>query len=102
RRHTRFSRDWSSDVCSSDLRPRPSEEDVEPGVTPLDQQESGGIRLEQLVHLVVGDLSEVVIPLADGTEVRRPPKAVHGVRGRLRSEERRVGKECEGQWTRRA
>src|SRR5690606_14806243 len=23
RRHTRFSRDWSSDVCSSDLRPRP-------------------------------------------------------------------------------
>src|SRR5690606_40250266 len=22
RRHTRFSRDWSSDVCSSDLRPR--------------------------------------------------------------------------------
>src|SRR5690606_41037172 len=29
RRHTRFSRDWSSDVCSSDL-PRM----VEPGVTP--------------------------------------------------------------------
>src|SRR5690606_30938242 len=23
RRHTRFSRDWSSDVCSSDLRPDP-------------------------------------------------------------------------------
>src|SRR5690606_40229455 len=23
RRHTRFSRDWSSDVCSSDLNPRP-------------------------------------------------------------------------------
>src|SRR5690606_39530769 len=23
RRHTRFSRDWSSDVCSSDLRVRP-------------------------------------------------------------------------------
>src|SRR5690606_41098065 len=23
RRHTRFSRDWSSDVCSSDLSPRP-------------------------------------------------------------------------------
>src|SRR5690606_39967059 len=22
RRHTRFSRDWSSDVCSSDLKPR--------------------------------------------------------------------------------
>src|SRR5205809_6663167 len=24
RRHTRCSRDWSSDVCSSDLRPEPS------------------------------------------------------------------------------
>src|SRR5690606_40664667 len=24
RRHTRFSRDWSSDVCSSDLKPRPA------------------------------------------------------------------------------
>src|SRR5690606_15060083 len=26
RRHTRFSRDWSSDVCSSDLRERKSRE----------------------------------------------------------------------------
>src|SRR5690606_40467019 len=25
RRHTRFSRDWSSDVCSSDLPPGPAE-----------------------------------------------------------------------------
>src|SRR5690606_40957583 len=25
RRHTRFSRDWSSDVCSSDLTAKPSE-----------------------------------------------------------------------------
>src|SRR5690606_4548831 len=24
RRHTRFSRDWSSDVCSSDLQPAPT------------------------------------------------------------------------------
>src|SRR5690606_39477493 len=28
RRHTRFSRDWSSDVCSSDLVPAPLEEDL--------------------------------------------------------------------------
>src|SRR5690606_40580655 len=32
RRHTRFSRDWSSDVCSSDLRPaRPCREVGEGG-----------------------------------------------------------------------
>src|SRR5690606_39300139 len=30
RRHTRFSRDWSSDVCSSDLKyPRPLSADLE-------------------------------------------------------------------------
>src|SRR5207302_4542316 len=28
RRHTRFSRDWSSDVCSSDLRPGASGQDT--------------------------------------------------------------------------
>src|SRR5690606_39478238 len=27
RRHTRFSRDWSSDVCSSDLKPLPHDTD---------------------------------------------------------------------------
>src|SRR5690606_39457405 len=30
RRHTRFSRDWSSDVCSSDLVARFANEDVSP------------------------------------------------------------------------
>src|SRR5438445_1048090 len=29
RRHTRYWRDWSSDVCSSDLGPRPRERHVE-------------------------------------------------------------------------
>src|SRR5690606_40573624 len=33
RRHTRFSRDWSSDVCSSDLRRRDCKEE-EPRMTP--------------------------------------------------------------------
>src|SRR5690606_39906630 len=41
RRHTRFSRDWSSDVCSSDLA-QPGEVNVtdpEPGL--VDRHESG-------------------------------------------------------------
>src|SRR5436309_12361361 len=29
RRHTRFSRDWSSDVCSSDLGPHPVRDEEE-------------------------------------------------------------------------
>src|SRR5215813_15646323 len=33
RRHTRCGRDWSSDVCSSDLTPRVTEQPGRPGVT---------------------------------------------------------------------
>src|SRR5690606_39581213 len=35
RRHTSFSRDWSSDVCSSDLDPL---EDAEPGLSSQDRR----------------------------------------------------------------
>src|SRR5690606_11039046 len=45
RRHTRFSRDWSSDVCSSDL-----------GLT-LDQPHLSALSLERLVNLVTRDIN---------------------------------------------
>src|SRR5205809_7397969 len=61
RRHTRCSRDWSSDVCSSDLA-------IESGEF---------FRLPPLVELC--------------TAVKRRG-------GTLRSEERRVGKECRSRW----
>src|SRR5690606_40991448 len=42
RRHTRFSRDWSSDVCSSDLdRPQGREEDGTQVDRPQGRQEDG-------------------------------------------------------------
>src|SRR5436309_4953995 len=63
RRHTRFSRDWSSDVCSSDLL------------------KEGRCRCSELQHLP--SLS---------VEVEREL-------GRVRSEERRVGKECRSRWS---
>src|SRR3712207_7430970 len=65
RRHTRYWRDWSSDVCSSDLG----------------------------------------LPGVAAYEDRHPPEAgvesTHRVAGRevLRSEERRVGKECRSRWS---
>src|SRR5690625_7275335 len=75
RRHTRWPRDWSSDVCSSDL-----------------------LTLQILLHLllVTGEGSQHV-PLADIISFRKrhtierwsaPPGDYR------RSEERRVGKEC--------
>src|SRR3712207_7252272 len=85
RRHTRYWRDWSSDVCSSDLVAvvhRLEEDDLVAG---LEQREHrGGDRLggpggDQ--HLV-------------GRVVAVPAEALH-----VRSEERRVGKECRSRWS---
>src|SRR6202790_3680859 len=61
RRHTTSISDWSSDVCSSDLRTR------------------------------AGDIAQEN-PLVD------PKKLIPG-RTVLRSEERRVGKECRSRWS---
>src|SRR3712207_6874174 len=77
RRHTRYWRDWSSDVCSSNLHRGHRVGGVHPAARAL-----AGTRppldLQQLaaVHPSCAEL-------ADG----------------LRSEERRVGKECRSRWS---
>src|SRR5699024_11505999 len=68
RRHTRSKRDWSSDVCSSDLA----------AAHLLAREMEAG-----------GDLTEAVRRIAS---VRSPPASLDGA-FTLRSEERRVGKE---------
>src|SRR5436309_16131253 len=83
RRHTRFSRDWSSDVCSSDLR-------EEAAVREPDGADRPGPRLGMPVEHA-DDLPEVGQQrLAVGSEGRFLQV--------LRSEERRVGKECRSGW----
>src|SRR5438132_6203646 len=78
RRHTRSLCDWSSDVCSSDL---------------------DGVRqwlAADLGDLVVGGLlriRRVVFDELDGVGFALD-ESEDGIRMRLRSEERRVGKEC--------
>src|SRR5690606_41107764 len=79
RRHTRFSRDWSSDVCSSDLRVAPG-----PGEAAHVDQAGDRVLLQQ---------RHEVLPRARGM-TDRPQRAgfdLHGLR-MPRSEERRVGK----------
>src|SRR3712207_7424065 len=71
RRHTRYWRDWSSDVCSSDLQEHL-------GLDVL------GAQLARL-HL------RRVLPEARGLQV---VQVAHN-----RSEERRVGKECRSRWS---
>src|SRR5690606_39723572 len=85
RRHTRFSRDWSSDVCSSDLR----EKIVNMfGGTDFEFEFVGASRLLELTRNTpstsrILEIAESPIATAEGSYLCL-----------VRSEERRVGKEC--------
>src|SRR5256886_7744840 len=87
RRHTRFDCDWSSDVCSSDLE---REEDM-----------LGTILLILLVLLLIGALPT----WPHSREWGYYPSGGLGlvliilIILLLRSEERRVGKECRSRWS---
>src|SRR5690606_40724412 len=97
RRHTRFSRDWSSDVCSSDLS----------AYAGIHQQ--GQFASEQLS--IGGQADVLQTELADfakkrlqlGTDQRLTTGDAQPLdAGRLRSEERRVGKGRRPRWPRLA
>src|SRR3712207_7702827 len=80
RRHTRYWRDWSSDVCSSDLRlPAPG-------------------AIERTSFRVT-----VIVPVYNERHVvDASVRRLLGVSSPLidsRSEERRVGKECRSRWS---
>src|SRR5690606_40323769 len=85
RRHTRFSRDWSSDVCSSDLEQSP--------------------RIGDLAQCVEESVVEVsLVCVEDGLDLFRDhagggTHAFDSDTAVLRSEERRVGKECRSRWS---
>src|SRR2546421_5646175 len=85
RRHTRSDRDWSSDVCSSDLLPSSAFLRMGPFVR------SRRFRFfnihspatETLAIELIDSVFQLIIPLQDYE----------------RSEERRVGKECRSRWS---
>src|SRR5256884_3478566 len=87
RRHTRCSRDWSSDVCSSDLAlgagDFPGREAAEKTKRERDACFGGK-------HGVTGDEHQTEKVVANLV----PPGNV-----KIRSEERRVGKECRSRWS---
>src|SRR5256884_1113913 len=88
RRHTRCSRDWSSDVCSSDL-------DGAIRAMAMALKESGR---------ATGDV-DYISAHGTGTPTNDRVEAIavrtlFGERApRIRSEERRVGKECRSRWS---
>src|SRR3712207_7772431 len=86
RRHTRYWRDWSSDVCSSDLESMAAEqlilvdaEDRELGIGEKLQTHQEGA-LHRAFSIFVFDSEKRLL-------LQR------------RSEERRVGKECRSRWS---
>src|SRR5258707_8044033 len=80
RRHTRYWRDWSSDVCSSDL-------DVVVGA-----------QLEADDYVVKPfSVRELVLRVNAIMRARGRPGGTEP--GPTRSEERRVGKECRSRWS---
>src|SRR2546430_7291829 len=72
RRHTRFDCDWSSDVCSSDL---------------------------DLLAATVGAYRDLLVQTLHDMRDVRSAKATQKAHEEIRSEERRVGKECRSRWS---
>src|SRR5687768_8100047 len=97
RRHTRCSRDWSSDVCSSDLPLQLVRghalarlaHDVD-REEPLPERQLGVVedRADADAELIAAGIAVELSALRD-------PRDLVGVR----SEERRVGKECRARWS---
>src|SRR2546428_5542600 len=83
RRHTRSDRDWSSDVCSSDLYV-PDPGDYLKSIWAVGHPDLGPNALQ-----VVARVGDIVVAEAE-------PLARHRV---VRSEERRVGKEGRSRWS---
>src|SRR3712207_8378593 len=79
RRHTRYWRDWSSDVCSSDL--------TTVSTAWWTGRVERGLRVRQSVVPMLGFGEEATVTI----------EIINNAL--LRSEERRVGKECRSRWS---
>src|SRR2546430_11775677 len=85
RRHTRFDCDWSSDVCSSDLKE--------------DGRKCSRGDLLFAGAIEIGDVNCIVALESDATFGGIRSNAGHDQGKKNRSEERRVGKECRSRWS---
>src|SRR5690606_40035430 len=93
-RHTRFSRDWSSDVCSSDLEFQEAAQLLGDTTPPQPDPETG-------LAWSIGDMAwypistgMATLEALSGHLQRNRPRELSGANHRdMRSEERRVGKE---------
>src|SRR5207253_8703956 len=92
RRHTRWPRDWSSDVCSSDLTTNAAALDATV-VADRAALDNAKVQLEYatITAPIAGRTGALMVHA--GNLVR-----ANDTNALVRSEERRVGKECRGRW----
>src|SRR5690606_40707193 len=90
RRHTRFSRDWSSDVCSSDLflQMEDPKKDIHLYINSPGGVVTGGMAIYDTINFLQCDVVTYCIGQAASMAT------VLLAAGAKRSEERRVGKGC--------
>src|SRR5690606_39326780 len=95
RRHTRFSRDWSSDVCSSDLsfartyEVHGSDRAIIAGLLDMKTDDK---RIKDALVLAPEEGVNFRFKSVGNASTLHP--------NTIRSEERRVGKECDARWRR--
>src|SRR3712207_7438875 len=88
RRHTRYWRDWSSDVCSSDLN-------VVEKLANLDAEKFGAHQEDDEVGAPLSHRG-----ISGGNREPHPGiRFSEDAQKVFRSEERRVGKECRSRWS---
>src|SRR5256885_4527422 len=86
RRHTRLQGDWSSDVCSSDLR------------IANDRHDLAGACRDRIEHAL--QLAQLTLAAGEWRQVSGDAPFPPGLGDHAdRSEERRVGKECRSRWS---
>src|SRR5207253_3599574 len=96
RRHTRWPRDWSSDVCSSDLF-----DAVEKPVPLIESAVGAPYMFATLESLIALQPQRVLCSHGKTTSpqlVQDNLSYLREIEQRCRSEERRVGKECRARW----
>src|SRR3712207_6945013 len=92
RRHTRYWRDWSSDVCSSDLAHLADELEIAP------ERVTESTHFKQDLDADSLDLYTLVVEFEDAYGVKMSDEQAARVQT-VRSEERRVEKECRSRWS---
>src|SRR5699024_11928792 len=89
RRHTRSKRDWSSDVCSSDLYPNETAEQFEETLTLYDE-----VAFEHAYTYIYSQRDGTpAAKMKDNVPLEEKKSRLQQLNKKVRSEERRVGKE---------